>query len=53
LGTQFRYLGTQPLELGPLLHSQCNIVCHGAAVSLVATMAPSLIEIAAVITRKG
>lgn len=53
MGTQFRYLGTQPLELRPLLHCQCNIVCHGAAVSLVATMAQSLIEIGVVITRKG
>jgi len=53
LGTQIRYLGTQSLELGPLVHGQCNIVCHGATVLLVATMAPSPMELAAVITHIG
>ena len=53
LGTQFRHLGTQPLELGPLLRAQGSIVRHSAAVLVGVTMAPSPIEMDAVITHNG
>ena len=53
LGAQFRYLGTKPLELGPLVRAQRSIVRHSAAVLHGVTMAPSPIVIAAVITQIG
>jgi hypothetical protein len=51
LRAQACYLGTKPLELGPLVRAQRYIVRHSATVLLTVTMAPSTIVITAVITQ--
>ena len=51
LGAQIGYLGTKPLQLGPLVRAQRYIVRHSATVLLTATMAPSTIVMTAVITQ--
>jgi hypothetical protein len=53
LRAQFCYLRTQPLELGPLVRAQVNIVRHSRTALLVATMAPSPEEMVEVITHIG
>lgn len=51
LGAPVSYLGTEPLQLGPLVGAQRSIVRHSATFLLANTMAPSPMEMDAVITQ--
>ena len=51
LGAQLGYLGAEPLQLGPLVGAQRSIVRHSATFLLAITMAPSPMEMDAVITQ--